>query len=240
MYVGGMKIVCITGADRGLGFSLCKKFLARGYLVIAGQYMPEWPELSALKMKYKDRLYMIPLDVSDAQSVRDAFELAGKVCDHMDILINCAGIDGKMRGIREGQDYEAILKVININALGAMRMTETFLPLLDKGEDKKICCISSEAGSIETCWRDNEAEYCISKAALNMGMAVFHNALKEDGYDIRMYHPGWMKTYMLGYKSEDADLEADTAADLAIECFLKKKDTAVYALESYDGSIIPW
>lgn len=235
-----MKTICITGADRGLGFSLCKKFLEKNHLVIAGRYMPDWKELDDLKEMYKERLHMIPLDVGNMKSVRNAAELVAGISDHVDILINCAGIDGKMRNVREGQNYEAILKVMNVNALGAMRVTEAFLPLLDKGEDKKICCISSEAGSIETCWRDNEAEYCISKAALNMGMAVFHNALKKDGYDIRMYHPGWMKTYMLGYKSEDADLEADTAADLAIDCFWKKKDKDRYILESYDGLVIPW
>ena len=83
-------------------------------------------------------------------------------------------------------------------------------------------------------------EYCLSKAALNMEMALIHNGLKKEGYDVRMYHPGWMKTYMLGYKSEEAELEADTAADLAVDCFLKEKDKDKYILESYDGSVIPW
>lgn len=232
--------VCITGADRGLGFSLCKKFLEQGDLVLAGQYMPEWKELDKLKESYKDRLQLIPLDVGQTASVRQAAVLASQHTDHLDILINCAGIDGHMHGVREGQDYDAILRVININALGALRMTEAFLPLLDKGKAKKICCVSSEAGSMGTCWRDNEVEYCMSKAALNMGMAVFYNGLKKDGYDIRLYHPGWMKTYMLGYKSEDADLDADDAAMLAIKSFMKPKTDEKLQLESYDGTTIPW
>ena len=80
----------------------------------------------------------------------------------------------------------------------------------------------------------------MSKAALNMGMAVFYNDLKKDGYDIRLYHPGWMKTYMLGYKSEDADLEASDAADLAVRSFEKPKDGEKLQLDSYDGTVIPW
>lgn len=235
-----MRIVCITGADRGLGFSLCEKFLALGDIVLAGQFMPDWKELDGLKEQYGEKLILIPLDIAKGESVKKAADLAATKVDHVDLLINCAGIDGHMRGVRDGQDYEAILRVINVNALGAMRVTEAFLPLLDQGSMRRICCVSSEAGSIGTCWRDNEAEYCMSKAALNMGMAIFHNGLKKDGYDIRMYHPGWMKTYMLGYKSEDADLEAGDAADLAVANFLKEKDPGQYVLESYDGTVIPW
>lgn len=235
-----MRTVVITGADRGLGFSLCKKFLERGDRVIGGRYMQDWKELDELRKAYSETLFLVPLNIGSTESVKQAAALAEKITDKVDILINCAGVDGHMAGVRDGQDFDGILRVMNINALGAMRMIEAFLPLLDKGRDKKICCVSSEAGSIGTCWRDNEAEYCMSKAALNMGMAVFHNGLKKDGYDFRIYHPGWMKTYMLGCKSEEADLDADYAADLAVRCFLKEKVGDTFVLESYDGTIIPW
>lgn len=235
-----MRTVMITGADRGLGFSLCKRFLELGDRVIGGRYMKEWKELDGLKEIYGERLMLVPLDIGSTDSVRQAAGMAKALTDSVDILINCAGIDGHMAGVRQGQDYDGILRTININALGAVRMIEAFLPLMDQGKDKKICCISSEAGSVGTCWRDNELEYCMSKAALNMAMAVFHNGLKKEGYDIRMYHPGWMKTYMLGYKSEEADLDADDAAELAVKSFLKEKDRETFLLESYDGTVIPW
>jgi len=38
----------ITGADRGLGLALCAGLLEQGWEVFAGQYMPEWQELSTL------------------------------------------------------------------------------------------------------------------------------------------------------------------------------------------------
>lgn len=235
-----MKRAFVTGADRGLGFSLCEGLLRRGYRVWAGQHMPEWPELEGLRAQYPERLHMIPLDVGSDESVRTAGEILTAQTDGLDLLINCAGVTGKIVDIRDGYDYPVMLNTININALGAVRMVEALLPLLDRGEDRKVCCISSEAGSIEKCWRVDETEYCMSKAALNMAMMVLYNRLKGDGYDFRLYHPGWMNTYMMGEKSTEADLEPEAAAEMALNSFLKPRLSEKLVLESYDGAIWPW
>ena len=62
--------VLISGADRGLGFALTKKMLALGYTVFAGQYLPDWEELTQLQSKYPALLHIIPLDVSQDESVK--------------------------------------------------------------------------------------------------------------------------------------------------------------------------
>ena len=43
-----MRTALVTGADRGLGFSLAKELVCRGFFVYAGQYMPDWPFLAEL------------------------------------------------------------------------------------------------------------------------------------------------------------------------------------------------
>ncbi len=235
-----MKTIMVTGADRGLGYALCKKLLEDNFRVIAGQYMEEWKELDILKHEYGDKLFLVRLDIGDMNIVRAAAEEAEEYTDSIDILINCAGIDGEIRDIRDGYDYHTMLRTIDVNALGAIRMTEAFLPLLDKGTDKKICCVSSEAGSIGNCWRIDETGYCMSKAALNVGMAVLYNRLRPEGYDIRLYHPGWMNTYMMGAREEHADLEPEKAAELALNSFFRERKEESLLLESYDGSVIPW
>ena len=64
--------------------------------------------------------------------------------------------------------------------------------------------------------------------------------LKKDGYEIRLYHPGWMNTYMKGTKEEHADLNPEEAARLALQSFFKIREQEKLVLDSYDGSIIPW
>jgi NAD(P)-dependent dehydrogenase (short-subunit alcohol dehydrogenase family) len=46
--------VFLTGADRGVGYALCEEFLQGGHTVLAGQYMPQWPQLQALQQRYPD------------------------------------------------------------------------------------------------------------------------------------------------------------------------------------------
>lgn len=235
-----MKHAFVTGADRGLGLCLCASLLRRGWRVWAGQYMMAWPELETLRTQYPDRLSLIPLDVGSDASVRAAGERLRAQTDRLELLINCAGVTGKIADIRDGYDYPVMLSTININALGAVRVVQTMLPLLDRGEDKRVCCISSEAGSIGKCWRVDETEYCMSKAALNMAMRILYNRLKADGYDFRLYHPGWMNTYMMGEKSTEADLEPEDAAEMALDSFLKPRTSEALVLDSYDGTVWPW
>ena len=69
------RTVFVTGGDRGLGFALCAGLLEEGWQVFAGQYMPEWPDLSALAGQYPQALHIIPLDVSSMESARAAARL---------------------------------------------------------------------------------------------------------------------------------------------------------------------
>ena len=55
------KTVWITGADRGVGFSLCEEFLRGGWRVFAGRFMPEWTALDTLKEKYPEALEILPI-----------------------------------------------------------------------------------------------------------------------------------------------------------------------------------
>ena len=48
------QIVLVTGADRGLGLALTADLLARGWHVVAGQYLPEWPALDELSEQYPE------------------------------------------------------------------------------------------------------------------------------------------------------------------------------------------
>jgi NAD(P)-dependent dehydrogenase (short-subunit alcohol dehydrogenase family) len=212
----------VTGADRGLGLALCAGLLERGWRVFAGQYMPNWPDLTRLVGEHPGRLTLVPLDVSSHDSVRDAARAVGQTVDHVDLLINDAGVLSPTdeRSIREPQDYAEMHRLFDVNALGPLRVVEAFLPLTDQGCMKRLCFVSSEAGSIERCGRRSWFGYCMSKTALNMGVRILFNDLRPRGYTFRLYHPGWMRTYMSGSKNAEADMEPEEAAVPALAYFL--------------------
>ena len=237
------KTVLVTGADRGLGLALCAGLLEQGWIVFAGQYLPDWPELGALAEKHPGKLHILPLDVSSTESVEQAARQAAALTNHLDLLINNAGIThpNMMRTIREGQDYDGIQQMYNVNAVGALRVMEAFLPLLDQGSLKRLCFVSSEAGSIARSYRTSWFGYCMSKSALNMAVSILFNDLRPAGYTFRVYHPGWVRSYMSGKKNMEADLEPEEAAACALPIFLNPRpDENRLVLVDYKNEEWPW
>jgi NAD(P)-dependent dehydrogenase (short-subunit alcohol dehydrogenase family) len=132
-------------------------------------------------------------------------------------------------------------RLYDVNALGPLRVVEAFLSLTDRGNLKPLCFVSSEAGSIARAERTAWFGYCMSKAALNMGVKILFNDLYPDGYTFRVYHPGWIRSYMSGEKNLEATLEPEEAASKAIPIFLgQQEDEGRLVLVDYVGKEWPW
>ncbi len=237
------QVALVTGADRGLGQALSATLLEQGWRVLAGQYMPEWPELNALAARYRQTLHILPLDVASIESARAAASAAVKWTDRLDLLVNNAGVTSPsmQRPISEPQDYAEMQRLFDINALGPLRVVEAFLPMMASSALKRLCFVSSEAGSIGRASRNSWYSYNMSKAALNMAVKILFNDLRPKGYTFRLYHPGWMRTYMGGKKNLEATLEPEEAAAYALQFFLKpQQDEDRLALVDYQGHEWPW
>ena len=232
-----MGTVFITGADKGLGFSLAEKFLSEGFRVFAGQYSTG-DQLQVLAARSPQMLTAVPLDVTDTESVRQAAHTVAGLTDALDILINNAAVYLESdRPALEDDPESHWLQTLNVNTLGPLRVTKQFLPLLAKGQRKMLINISSEAGSIADCWRDREYAYCMSKAALNMQSRILHNYLSPCGFTVLAVHPGWMRTDMGG---PNADLDPDESAAGIFQLATRdwSPDDPIY--EEYQGRPMRW
>ncbi|MEI7578091.1 MAG: SDR family NAD(P)-dependent oxidoreductase [Armatimonadota bacterium] len=235
------RVALVTGADRGLGLALTKALLEAGWIVIAGRHLA-WPELDELCENFSGSLHLVELDVSSDESVSKAAGQALERVSQINLLISNAAIHKShhVEGISEDLDFDSMLQEVNVNAIGALRIANAFLPLLEKSELKRMCFVSSEAGSIGASQRTGWFGYCMSKAALNMAVKNLSNDLSAQGYSFRLYHPGWMRTYMSGQKNLEAHMEPEEAAAIALNYFL---DDAVYKelkLHCWDGEALPW
>lgn len=200
---------------------LARRFAREGWRVFAGSYLPDWPELGALASEYSDRITVVALDIGSDASVKSASDLVGNQVGQVDMVINNAAISSplKEKKIHEKQDFDELLRLYNVNTLGALRVVQAFLPLTTGSAQKRLCFVSSEAGSINRCEREAWYGYCMSKAALNMGVKRLFQTLHPQGYTFRLFHPGWMRTYMSGTKNLNAELEPDEVAASAFSYF---------------------
>jgi NAD(P)-dependent dehydrogenase (short-subunit alcohol dehydrogenase family) len=188
-------------------------------------------------------LDIVPLDVSSQASVNAAAKVVSALTERIDLLVSNAGVGSptSRHTIREPQDYDEMHRLYDVNALGALRVVEAFLPLTDQGAMKRLCFVSSEAGSIDRCRRTAWFGYCMSKSALNIAVKILFNHLRPEGYTFRLYHPGWMRSYMSGHKNTQADLEPEEAAAKAVPRFLDaREDEDHLALLDYQGAEWPW
>ncbi|HOB19906.1 MAG TPA: SDR family NAD(P)-dependent oxidoreductase, partial [Candidatus Atribacteria bacterium] len=131
----------VTGADRGLGYCLTEVLLVNDYRVFAGRYMKDWPWLDRLKAKYGDDLILVDLDISSSDSVEKAARLIKSETDSLDLLINNAAIlgpDENNLAIFEPLDFDRLLRVYNVNTLGALRVTKALIDLVLNSQDKLI------------------------------------------------------------------------------------------------------
>lgn len=201
--------ILITGAGRGLGICLAEHYAAAGWNVIATR-LESSARLDALVEGCPGRVLNVAMDVTSASAIAAAKQQITERFSSVDVLVNNAGVllDAG-RGSLGELDFEVGMRVYDVNALGPLRVTQAFLPLLRAGDKKLIVNVSSEAGSIADCWRKDEYFYCMSKAALNMQSAIMRNLLEEDAIAVLAVHPGWMRTDMGGV---GADIEPAVAA----------------------------
>lgn len=95
-----MPIAVVSGADRNIGLEIVKQFLQRGWKVFAGRYLME------LQEKYPQQLTLVPLDVSDEESVDAAAKIVAEKADRVDLLVHNAAVLGG------GRDEAAVLRLL--------------------------------------------------------------------------------------------------------------------------------
>lgn len=162
----------------------------------------------------------LEIDVSDADSVIAAEREFSKMADHLDVLVNNAGIivDGD-KAILEISD-DLLKKTLETNTLGPLRVTRAFVHLLRKSKAPRVINVSSGGGQL-TGGADGWAPaYCISKTALNGVTSQLAAALPK--FAVNSVCPGWVRTDMGGENaSRSVEEGADTIVWLAAEAPLE-------------------
>jgi NAD(P)-dependent dehydrogenase (short-subunit alcohol dehydrogenase family) len=199
-----MSKVVITGANRGIGLALVRRYLEAGDSVVALCRSAEKAEqLRALAAGSGARLQIGSIDIANQASVDAA---ARSVSGPVDILINNAGILGGTDQALESIDTEAWLEALKIMTIGPFRVTRAFVPNLAQARGKVLFVSSQLAAS--TWPYGGYYAYSSAKAAGNRVAQILALDLKDKGISVGSVHPGYVQTDMGGPGAEITPAES--------------------------------
>ena len=179
-----MKNVVITGGASGMGRATALKLAKNGYNVFSLD-IKETSEQVA-------NITQLKVDVTNMQSVQNAFDYVSSKTDKLDAVINFAGII-MMNSLIEISE-EDFVKIFNINVFGAYRVNKVFFPLVKNGNGK-IIITTSELVSNKIL--PFNAIYSISKKALDAYSQGLTMELGLLGIPVVTIRPGAVQTPIL-------------------------------------------
>jgi len=221
-----MATYLVTGANRGIGYEFCRQLQALGETVIAVCRTAD-DALKALGVQVEESI-----DITSDASVAD---LRDRLADRaIDVLINNAGI--AKRVTLEDLNFDSIREQFEVNALGALRVTQTLLPHLKAGA--KVALMTSRMGSIADNTSGGSYGYRMSKVALSMAGKSLSHDLKPHGIAVAILHPGLVQTRMTNFTPGGITPETSVKGLLARIDELTLNNTGTFWHSN--GEVLPW
>jgi NAD(P)-dependent dehydrogenase (short-subunit alcohol dehydrogenase family) len=230
------KTVLVTGANKGIGFEVCRELGQKGFRVMMGCRDEEkGKKACAILTGEGHKTELVLIDTSSESSIASAAQAVQKKTGHLDALVNNAGIflESNSEGLQFSR--EIILRTFETNTLGPLLAARAFLPLLEQAEGSHIVNVSSGMGQLSDM-REGSIGYRISKTALNAVTCILAAELSDRHIYVNSVCPGWVRTDMGGAEAQRTPAQgADTIVWLA-----SGEAGAVTAGFYRDRQMIPW
>lgn len=199
-------VALVTGANRGIGFEVCRQLARRGYAVLLGSRDHEAGETATNTLAREGlTVHALTLDIADAQSVMDAAKHVGAQWGRLTVLVNNAGGFYDADQKTSSADLSVVVDALQTNLLGTWRMCQAFVPLLRQSAPARIVNVSSEAASFVAPQGLASAgygssggglpAYGVSKAALNALTVKLAAELAGSGVLVNAVCPGYTATH---------------------------------------------
>jgi NAD(P)-dependent dehydrogenase (short-subunit alcohol dehydrogenase family) len=227
-----MTTTLITGANRGLGYETARRLLAEGHDVWIGARDEARGREAAEALGARH----VQLDVTDDASVAAAVQTVGA----LDVLVNNAGISGGM--VQMPDVTPALVEtVLATNVVGMVRVTQAFVPLLERSSNPVIVNVSSGMGSVGITSDPERLEstivnvtYSPSKAAVNMLTTQYAKALP--GIRVNCVDPGYTATDFNDHRGHKT---VEQGAEIIVRMALLDRSGPTGTYVDEEGTV-PW
>jgi dehydrogenase/reductase SDR family protein 7B len=210
-------LVWVTGASSGIGEALARAAAARGDRVILSARRTDRLETVRAACANPGDHAIVPLDLGDAQGIRDA---AARVLAELgvpDLVIHNGGVS--QRSLVKDTDLSVLRRVMEINYFGAVGLTLALLPAMRARGAGRFVVVSSLTGKFGTPLRSG---YAASKHALHGFFDSLRAEAWRDGIGVTIACPGFVRTQvsvnaLTGDGAAQGSMDAATAKGLAPE-----------------------
>ncbi len=216
------KVIWITGASSGIGEALVRQLAEKGAIIILSSRNAEKLEGFKAQLPNADRHTILPLDVSNEQSIDQAINANKALVDNVEILINNAGISQRALTWEASRESERL--IMETNFFGATALTKAVLPGMMKRNAGIIISLSSPAGAFGFPLRSS---YSASKHALHGyfdSLRAEFDAAKKNIH-IMLVLPGRVSTNM-SYNALTQDGSKQAEADKRLASGLSPEECA--------------
>ena len=228
--------IIVTGASRGIGRAMVKKFSQSGHTVIAiARRQKELIDLSEScnHTGKVGKVIPFPFDLLKLADNINAFKAEiYKHFKHLNIIINNAGY--LSNSSFENSDIEIIHKSFSVNYVAALLLIQSMLPLMKKSERAHVVNIGSMGGVQGSQKFSGLSVYSSSKAALAILTECLAEEYKETDISFNYLAMGAVQTEMLAeaFPGYQAPVSASEMADYIC-------DFALEGNKLFNGKIIP-
>jgi NAD(P)-dependent dehydrogenase (short-subunit alcohol dehydrogenase family) len=191
-------IAVVTGANSGIGRATAIHLAQQGLRVFGTvRSVSKAAKLEDMAAQRGVSVELIELDVADDDSVRLGFEeIFGRV-DHVDLLVNNAGVGSV--SVVEHCPPELYLEVMNVNLCGAVRCAQAVLPSMRARRSGCIVNVSSITGKVSPI---AQSPYATSKFALEGMSDGLAQELAPFGIRVAIIEPGITKSAIFAKNNE--------------------------------------
>jgi len=210
------RVALVTGANRGIGFSIAEQLARKKLTVILGCRDEEKAEIARGQLASQDLdVHDTLLDVTDATSIKAALGRVRDTFGRLDVLVNNAGIqiDGDTHVLELA--LVMLQNTLETNAFAPLLLSQACIPLMKANGYGRIVNISSTLGSLNDI-ANPESEhaevstpaYRMSKTLLNAVTVLLAKELKGSNILVNAVCPGWVRTELGGPRAPLAPEEA--------------------------------
>lgn len=238
------KIALITGANKGIGYEVARQLGKQGITVLVAARNAQLGEAAVAKIRADGAdAHFVELDVTRADTIKNAAATIEKEYGHLDILVNNAGVVDKGDGAPSSADLEAVRRVLEVNFFGVLAVTQAMLPLVRKSAAGRIVMVSSGLGSLtlnaDPSWPFASVKilgYNGSKAILNMLTVQLAWELRDTPIKVNTVNPGYTATDLNGHQGNQTLEEG--AAETVRQCLVAADAPTGGFFET--GGTVPW